>query len=212
MVLIFDLDGTLLDSYPLIRQNFVDVFHNYLPNHRYTESMLESFFGPPLIDSFLRVVHDEELAKRLVLKYREFSKKNTPHYLKAFPDALETLKILKARGHHLAVCSNKVLEAVKEGLQIGSLLSEIDFIVGFDGVKKPKPDPEGVKIILDHFQERGVFIGDSPVDMQTGQNAKLPTIGVTWALFQKPELVKSGATYIASHFKDLIKIVEEINV
>ncbi|MGD9605805.1 MAG: HAD family hydrolase [Bacilli bacterium] len=212
MVIIFDLDGTLLDSYPLIRQNFVDVFNTYLPNHRYTESLLESFFGPTLIDSFLRVVHDEELAKKLILKYREFSIKNTPSFLRAFPDAQASLKALKDRGYHLAVCSNKVKEAIKEGLLIGELDAYIDYIVGFDDVKKPKPDPEGVKIILNHFQEPGVFVGDSPVDMETGKNAHLPTIGVTWALFQKPELIKSGANYIAHQFKDLIKIVEEIHV
>jgi len=44
MVIIFDLDGTLLDSYPLIRQNFIDVFNTYLPRFCYTEELLESFF------------------------------------------------------------------------------------------------------------------------------------------------------------------------
>lgn len=212
MVVIFDLDGTLLDSYPLIRQNFVDVFNQYLPNHRYTESLLESFFGPPLIDSFMRVVHDEVLAKVLVAKYREFSIKNTPHYLKAFADAKPTLQALKAKGYHLAVCSNKVNVAVKEGLKMGGLNELIDFVIGFDDVRQPKPNPEGIFIILKHFNEPGVFVGDSPVDMETGKNAKIPTIGVTWALFQKPVLQKSGAQFIAHKFKDLVKILEEIHV
>jgi HAD superfamily hydrolase (TIGR01509 family) len=212
MVVIFDLDGTLLDTYQLIRKNFIDVFQKYLPNHRFTEAQLQSYLGPTLIDSFMRIVHDEELAKMLVLKYREYSKKNTPAYLKAFPDALKTLKMLKNKGYKIAVCSNKVKEAIKDGLEIGGLSDFVDYIVGFDDVKKPKPDPEGVKIILDYFNDDGVFIGDSPIDIETGKNAGLKTIGVTWAIFKKPVLQKSGARYIADHFLDIIKIMEEIHV
>jgi len=150
--------------------------------------------------------------KKLVIKYREFNLKNTAKYLKAFPDALETLKTLKAKAYHLAVCSNKIDEAIKEGLIIGQLDSLIDYIVGFNHVKKAKPDPEGIKLILNHFQKPGVFVGDTPVDIKTGINAGIPTIGVTWALFKESILKKSGATYIARQFKDLITIMEEIHV
>ncbi len=212
MTVIFDLDGTLLDTYQLIRQNYIDVFAKYLPDHEYDEAELESYFGPPLLDSFLGIVHDEKKARALVRIYRFISKNNTEKYLRTFPDTAEVLRNLREKGFQIAVCSNKVHEAVLQGLKVGKIAEFVDLIVGFDDVKKPKPDPEGVMVIQGRFGGKAVFVGDSPIDIMTAKNAGIKSIGVTWALTKAKTLRQAGADYLAESMKDLEKIMEEMNV
>jgi HAD superfamily hydrolase (TIGR01509 family) len=212
MVAIFDLDGTLLDTYQLIRQNYIDVFTKYLPDHEYDEAELESFFGPPLIDSFMGIVHDEKRARALSRIYRFISKNNTEKYLRTFPDTATVLQGLRQKGHKIAVCSNKVHEAVLQGLKVGKIAEYVDLIVGFDDVKKPKPDPEGVVLIQERFGKKAVFVGDSPIDIMTAKNAGIKSIGVTWALTKAETLKQAGADYLVNSMKDLGRLMEEINV
>ena len=54
MIVIFDLDGTLVDTYPIIRKTLVELFDKYLPDFKYDEEFLKSFFGPTLQDSFYK--------------------------------------------------------------------------------------------------------------------------------------------------------------
>ena len=60
MVLLFDLDGTVLDTYDLIRQNFITLFKRFLPSYKYTEEDLRSFFGPALVTTFKKIGCNEE--------------------------------------------------------------------------------------------------------------------------------------------------------
>lgn len=212
MVVIFDLDGTLLDTYQLIRQNYIEVFAKYLPDHAYDEAELESYFGPPLIDSFMVIVHDEKKARALVRIYRTISKNNTEKYLRTFSDTAEVLRNFREKGFQIAVCSNKVHEAVLQGLEVGKIAKFVDLIVGFDDVKKPKPDPEGVRMIQERFGTNAVFVGDSPIDIMTAKNAGIKSIGVTYALTKAKTLKEAGADYLAASMKDLERLMEETNV
>lgn len=209
MVIVFDVDGTILDTFDHIRASYIEVFKEMLPDYKYTEEELKSFFGPPLPDTFMSVVHDERLTEILVKKYRELSKKIMKDYLKVFPKTFEILDYLKKNNYKIAVASNKQKSVILEGFDIVGLNGYFDLIIGYDSVENPKPHPEGINKIRKHFNDECILVGDSLFDITTAKNANIKSVGVTWALTSREELLKAGADYVISDFSELIKIVKE---
>ena len=74
---------------------------------------------------------------------------------------------------------------------------------------KAKPDPNGIIFAMNKFNIKDAYmIGDTATDIQTGLNANIPTIGVTWCVTTKEELLNAKATYVVDHPKEIIKILE----
>lgn len=213
MIVIFDLDGTLLDTYQVIKATYIDVFNRDLPDYLYTEEEIKSFFGPPLIDTFMSITHNKEQSEKLCESYMEFSIPNHYKYLKSFPNSKEALTILKNKGYKLAIVSNKIREHIDLGLKITGMSEFFDFIVGLDEVENPKPHPEGVEKIKKHLGDDDcILVGDTAFDMVTANNANIIGVGVTWANTSKEELIANGAKYTIDDFLEIINVMEDINV
>lgn len=211
MVVVFDLDGTLLDTYPLIRETLIRVFDKHLPEFRYSEATLASFFGPPLYQSFYGIVQNDKKAKLLVEEYRKVNAEIHGKYLGIFPNAVEVLEYLKDK-YPLAICSNKVHQMIVKDLKTMKVDHYFDYIVGLDDMEYPKPHPGGLEKIKEYFNDQGIFIGDTVPDILTAQAAKMISVGCTWALTSKEQLIAAKADYIINDFIELIKIMEEIDV
>ncbi len=210
MLLIFDLDGTILDTYPLIRETFIRLFRQFLPEYQYEETDLQSFFGPGLLDTFARIGCNEDQAKHLFREYRKLNVALQSKYLRMFPNTREVLQMLKDDGYKMAILSNKINEAITSNLKQMNLLSFFDLIIGIDQVKNPKPHREGVDLIKKIMNiEKCIYIGDAKTDMITAINAGIDGIGAGWALTSREDLLLEGAKYVASDMKDLLKIVRE---
>lgn len=208
MLLIFDLDGTVLDTYPLIEATFRQLFDKFLPDYKYTDVDLKSFFGPGLIDTFTKIGCDEELANSLFREYRILNMQLQPQYSLMFPGATEILAELKKDGHKMAIFSNKITETITSNLQQTGMLSFFDVIVGIDQVKNPKPHREGIDLIKKIMNiDDCVYIGDVKTDMQAAVNAGVDGIGAGWALTSKEDLFAAGAKHVALDMKELLKIV-----
>lgn len=209
MVIVFDVDGTILDTYPLIRASYLEVFRRLKPDFICSEELLKSFFGPPLPDTFRNIVPDEEIDK-YVEEYHRVSREKMKEYLRVFPNTFSTLQTLKTLGYKLAIDSNKLEEAIIESFNVVGLDGYFDLIIGYDTVKNPKPHQEGIRTIESTFHDSALLVGDSVFDIKTAKNAKVKSIGVTWALTTKADLQKAGADYVIDDFRDLIKIVKEL--
>lgn len=210
MIIAFDVDGTILDTFDHIRATYIEVFETYLPGYKYTEEQIKSFFGPPLPDTFMSVVHDQKLTDFLVEKYREISLTNMDKYLKIYPGVKETLDYFKSNGYKLAVVSNKRTSAILDGFRVVGITDYFDYIIGYDSVKNPKPDPEGIRKLEEYFNDKCILVGDSIFDIETGKNANVPTVGVTWALTTRSMLEQAGADYVIDRIEELIDIVKEL--
>ena len=123
----------------------------------------------------------------------------------------EMLKELKKRGMKLAVCSNKPhVAAVKVISQMFD--GYFDLVIGQSDAIRRKPAPDG---LLKAAQEFGVipsecmYVGDTKTDMETGNAAKMHTVGVLWGFRDRQELENNGAEVIAEKPQDLLKICEE---
>lgn len=211
MLIIFDLDGTVLDTYELIRQSFIHTFRKHLPDYEYTEEELNSYFGPLLNDSFSKLTDDQELIEEMIKTYREFNFSAHDQYVKTFPNGKEIIEQLYDEQYQLAVFSNKRRDAVLLGLEIVGLKKYFQIILGSDDVKNVKPDPEGVFKILEYFNTKdAIMVGDTAYDMQAAKNSGIISIGVTWSNTSKEELQSFGADYIANDYLELYEIIKGV--
>lgn len=212
MILLFDLDGTILDTYALIRETFIELFKRFLPSYEYTEDDLRSFFGPSLYDTFKRIGCNEEKSKELFTEYRKINKTLQSKYLKLFPNTEWFLEDLKSKGYKMAIFSNKVHEAIMSGLIEKGIDKYFLYVLGVDEVDYPKPNPQGIEIVKNRFKDECIYIGDTKSDMLTAKNAGVLAIGTTQAGSKKGDLIDGGADYVIEKISDLPKLLEVLKI
>lgn len=209
---IFDLDGTLLDTLTDLHSSVDHV----LSAHGYpTRSLLEvkSFVGngvPKLIERSMPEncpIYDELLSEFKVY-YGEHCHDTT----RAYDGVTEALKALRCDGMKIGVVSNKLDGAVKSLCKryFGSL---VDIAVGErEGIEK-KPSPDSVLEVIHKLGSRhAVYVGDSDVDIKTAENAGIPCISVTWGFRDKHFLMQSGGYMFADSTKEMLDIIERLKV
>lgn len=210
-VVIFDCDGTLLDTFLLIEKTVFATFEKMLPNYKLTLEEVHSFFGPLLNDTFKKYVNTEEEVDKLVECYRIINEELMEKYICAYDGIKELLGELKQNGYIVAIVSNKVTRAVKQGLKICNIENYFDLIIGAEKLKEAKPNPDGIYQVLNKYQTKdAIMIGDTIIDIKTGQNAGIKTVGVTWCKTTAEEFRNNNATYVVSHPNEIIKIVGEL--
>lgn len=152
--IIFDLDGTLLDTRPLIDKSFIHTFEHFRPEHKLTDEELDSFFGPTLYQTFSRFSDNEEEIQEMIAYYREYNVANHDQMVKEMPGARQLLKDLHNKGYHLAVASSKKTDLVIHGLQITNLYEFMDAVVGADEVKNHKPAPDAIIKAIEMIKDK----------------------------------------------------------
>ena len=208
---IFDLDGTLLDTIADLAAatNFA-LAHYGLPTHK--EEEYKFFVGNGINKMFERALPEDKRNEEYITKLRS---QFVPYYdvhnsdlSRPYPGMVELLKELQRNNIAIGVASNKYQEAaLKLVLQF---FPGIDFalILGQREGVPSKPDPTIAYEIIEHTgiaKEDTVYIGDSCVDMQTGKNAGITTVGVSWGFRPKAELESYNPDFIADDTDELRK-------
>ncbi len=184
--IIFDLDGTLVDSAPdlLAISNAVLAAHGHAP---LTLETVTSFIGngiPKLVERCFEAVHDPlegEALDNAVMMFLEKYAEAPARYSTFYPDVLETLDALKEQGFVLGICTNKTEKMSNLIVKEMGLESYFSCVAGGDRIKEKKPAPEP---LINCAREMGckpeniIFVGDSETDSATAQNA-----GVSFILF-----------------------------
>ncbi|MFR2885477.1 MAG: HAD hydrolase-like protein [Merdibacter sp.] len=141
---IFDLDGTLIDSRALVDASFVHTMHELKPSYIVTKQDKDAFFGPPLQVSFARYFDSEAEVNHAVDVYRAYNKAHHDELVTLFDGVEDVLRTLKERGCSLGVMSNKKRDIVDMGLSHTGIGRYIDAVLGGDEIDRPKPDPQGI--------------------------------------------------------------------
>lgn len=208
---LFDLDGTLIDTNDLIIASFKHTFQHFLPyeEKEFDESDLKPFIGEPLIDTFRRI--DEQRARDMFHMYRKHNAENHDLLIKEFDGVYETVAELKRLGVNIAVVTNKVRESALKGLELTRLEPFFDVVVAVDDVTQAKPHAEPILKAMEELQAEPIstiMVGDSQFDIQAGKNAGTYTAGVAWSLKGREFIEHLQPDYVIEHMSEILKIVE----
>ncbi len=207
--LLFDFDGTLLNTNELIIQTFMHVLNERFPGQFSPKDCLK-FIGPSLKQTFNDIAPGEEEA--LIAKYRAWNIEHHDELVSQYPDVVSTLEQLKAQGILLAIVSTKRNDTIDRGLSILGAAHLFDVRIGTDNVKNVKPDPEPVLLALERLgvdKDDAIMIGDNSHDIEAGHRAGVRAAGVAWAIKGEAYLQQYQPEYILHHMTDLLDIVKE---
>ncbi|UXJ68241.1 pyrophosphatase PpaX [Lysinibacillus fusiformis] len=207
--LLFDFDGTLLNTNELIIQTFMHVLNERFPGQFSPKDCLK-FIGPSLKQTFNDIAPGEEEA--LIAKYRAWNLEHHDELVSQYPDVVSTLEQLKTQGILLAIVSTKRNDTIDRGLSILGATHLFDVRIGTDNVKNVKPDPEPVLLALERLgvgKDDAIMIGDNSHDIEAGHRAGVRAAGVAWAIKGEAYLQQYQPEYILHHMTDLLDIVKE---
>lgn len=191
---LFDLDGTLIDSVRLI----LDSYHHTLARHglppRTDQHWLEGL-GTPLRTQFREWSEDPDRIEAMVLTYREYNLANHDRQVTAYPGVVEMVTAVRAAGIRTALVTSKNREGALRGLRLVGLGDSMEIVIGADDVTNHKPHPEPVLRALETMAVapgQALFVGDSVHDMSSGRAAGTATGAVLWGPFGRDHLAPTA--------------------
>lgn len=200
LAVLFDLDGTLLDTVPFILAAVRHAFDGY-PRAPTDADWIEGI-GTPLKDQLAQFAVRPEDVEGLYERYRSFWLGRHDEYTKPFHGAVELVKRLHAAGHPLGVVTAKIEVGAHRSLRHVGLDAYMGAVIAADSGVPAKPAPDGVVLAarrLDREPGEAVFVGDSPHDVAAGNAAGAVTVAALWGACSRAQLaVASPRHYVAS--------------
>ena len=212
LAVLFDLDGTLIDSIELILNSARHAFRDR-EGHVPSDAEWLTGVGIPLAAMFRRYARDAAEVDELILKYREYQLAHHDRLVTAYDQVVETVDFIRAAGHPVAVVTSKTGWLARRGLDHVGLGPHFDVIVGCDSCERHKPDPQPVYVALDKLgyqPSEAVFVGDSVHDVAAGNAAGVVTIAALWGPFSREDLAASGPTHFLDRMADLPSLLAHI--
>ena len=200
---LFDLDGTLADTIPLIVASYQHAFRTVLAEE-VQESRARAWIGRPLLPALLE--ESPEHGHDLDRAYREWNLANTARLIRRYPGVIELLDDLIAAGVTCAVATSKRRETARLALHSVGIDHLVDVVAALEDTTahKPAPDP-----LLHAAATLGVdpadcvYVGDATVDVLSAQAAGMAAVAVTWGAGERDALV-------ATHPDALVDTVPEL--
>lgn len=210
--ILFDLDGTLIDTNDLIMTSFLYTLNLYYPG-KYTIEDLIPHMGEPLYDQM--VLFGPERPDELVQVYREHNERVHDELVKEFPGVHETLERLAEKGLKMGVVTSKLRRTAEMGLRLFGFDKYMDSFVCYQDTKQHKPDPAPLLLAMNELgakPEDTLMVGDSQYDILAAHNTGVDSAGVAWSWKGADFLQSYSPTYMLNDMKDLIAIVEKSRV
>lgn len=211
---LFDLDGTILDTEKIIRDCYKKVFIKNFNKDDLSEDEYISFLGPTLYESFKKYTSDEDLIDKSISDYRNYMMEvHNKDNVKAFKFAKALIYILKSKGYKLGIVSSKKGTIVIDGLKLMGVYELFDVVVFQEStkLKKPNPDPVNYAIkMLNIKKENAIFVGDNQSDIKAANLAKIRSVLVAYSKNLSKGLLENP-TNVCFNLLEIVKIVEGIN-
>ena len=206
-LIIFDLDGTLIDAYPAIIKSFNYTMQK-LGYPRQKALLIRRSVGwgdENLLKPFIKI---EDL-KRAVSLYRKHHKTSLIRNSRLIPKARFLLSRLKDKGYKLAIASNRPTKFSWILIHHLRLEKYLNFVLCADRLKRLKPHPEILKEIIGKFSlgpEEAFYVGDMAIDAQAGRRAKIKTAIVIGGSSSREEIEKERPFLIINNIVQLLKL------
>ena len=210
--ILFDLDGTLIDSIDLILSSMRFAFGK-LELACPTDEEWSAGIGIPLFTMMRRYAADDAQQRALLTAYREHQLANHDRLVRCYDDVVDVVAGLRQRGHQTGVVTSKGEWLAMKGLAHVRLASSMDTIVGADASTRHKPDPEPVRIALDRLgcaPENALYVGDSVHDLLAGRAAGVRTAAALWGAFKRQDMEPGTPDFWLESMSDLPAVVQTL--
>ena len=206
---LFDLDGTLIDSVRLI----LDSYHHTLAAHGLpprSDDGVAPRRGHAAHESVGRMAGRTGTLEALIATYRKYNLEHHDRMVTVYPGVVHAVQALKAAGVATGLVTSKNRSGAVRGLSLAKLESLMDVLVCADEVTNPKPHPEPVETavrLLGADPKTTVYVGDSVHDMLSGRAAGVRTAAALWGPFGRSHLEGASPDYWLDTPEDLIRLV-----
>jgi phosphoglycolate phosphatase len=210
LLLIFDLDGTLIDSSADLAIS-MNATREYLGMPPLDPGLIYSYVGNGAAVLVRRAIGhgaSEEMAAEALTYFLKFYRTHALEHTKLYPGIENMIHALSLAGHKLAVLTNKPVRISSDIIAALGLQSHFFRVYGGDSFAQKKPDPIGILALMDETRESApdiLMVGDSGVDVQTARNAGVRSCGVAWGFqpqaFQvdRPDLLIEKPEELLNH-------------
>ena len=183
-VLLCDLDGTLIDTIPLILRGFAHTLKE-LGFGTVSEEVISENLGTPLYDHLAQWFPGEQECENAVRVYREHVVAAHDEDVSAFPDVLHALEQCKEQGIRLGVVTSKSRAIAQRGLDLTGMGDMFEVFVAAGDTKRGKPYPDPLLSALGSMEMepgQAAYLGDTAVDMQAAQAAGMRPLVAGWGV------------------------------
>ena len=209
---LFDLDGTLIDSIRLI----LDSYHHTLASHGIASRSDDEWLagiGTPLQVQFAEWAESPGI-EAMIATYRDYNLAHHDTRVLPYPGIVEMVRTVRQAGLLTGLVTSKNRSGALRGLRLCGLDEAMDVLVGADDVEHPKPHPEPVLKALSALgqpAESAMYIGDSIHDMQAGRAAGVLTAAVLWGPFGREHLEGSQPDFWLDRPDQLQAVVSKLS-
>lgn len=205
---IFDFDYTLADATEPVVQSFLYALEKMNLEKSSRQDIINTI-GIPIGESYTILTGDDsEEGIALFKKYqKEKSDEITVPNTVFIGDAKEVLQTLKNRGKKIGIVSSRWGQRINDIFENLNSRELIDFIIGTEHVENYKPNPEGLFKMIDMMEAKNpLYIGDSYIDAEAAQNAKIDFVGVTTGTTPREKLESYPHVAVLDNLKELLEI------
>lgn len=211
---LFDLDGTIIDTNELIIQSFFHALKGIVPDSFAREQIIPSM-GQPLTMQLQQFSGQSDVTL-LTEAYREYNHLHHDEMVTLFPGVAEVIPQLRNAGIRVGIVTTKMRATTIRALELLGLYESIETIVSIDDVENPKPHPEPVAKAIQALgtePSETLMVGDSSVDMGSAIAAGVIPVGVAWSLKGEENLFEAGAVHMLREMNELLTLcgIEGVN-
>lgn len=200
---LFDLDGTLADTIPLIVASYQHAFRTVLAEE-VEEARARAWIGRPLLPALLEEAPDH--GHELDRVYRAWNLENTARLIQRYAGVPEMLDALASAGVTCAVATSKRRETARLALEGVGIADVIDVVAGLEDTTRHKPEPDPLlhaAATLGVEPAACVYVGDATVDVLAARAAGMAAVAVTWGAGEREALVATGPDAVVDTVPDL---------
>lgn len=203
--IVFDFDGTVADTLPICFYAFQQVFRTF-DARELTEEEIQAMFGPTEVGIIKQNLSNQsQISNAISHYYQSYQEKHT-EYVHPFTQLHELLKDMKKSGYQIAIFTGKGRRSLDISLNQLGLNGLFDLRVSGDDVTHPKPNPQGLYIIMKELgsqPQEMLMIGDSDADIEAGMRANVQTVRVDWLSSVSSRSFQCQADYAFTEVKEL---------
>jgi pyrophosphatase PpaX len=205
---LFDLDGTLIDTNRLIIDSFQYTYKKSL-GLEVSEQEILKYFGEPLLVTLKR--YSEEKADELFKTYIDYNETRHNDTVTIFEGVQELLEELKKQGYTLALVTSKRRKVAQMGLDLFDISKHFDVFVALEDTELHKPNPApAIKALelLNANPQDAIMVGDSVFDIHCAHGAGVKAVLVKWSAAQGFQGDVASADYVVHDTEELLKVIQ----